>query len=100
MIIQDSWQVHNLAEEIHKIICKEEIFKDNLIKCKSLSCIQDYSKKLDEELKKRFKNTFTFSDNDINKFILFSRKGIYLYEYMDDCKKFNEKILPEKNRIL
>ena len=35
-------------------------------------------------------NTFTFSDNHINKFILLLRKGIYPYEYMDKWEKFTE----------
>ena len=55
---------------------------------------KDYSNKFDEKLKKRFKNTFKFSNNDINKFILLSRKGVYPYKYMDDWKKFNEPTLP------
>ena len=41
-------------------------------------------------------NTFKFSNNDINKFIFLSRKGVYPYEYMDDWEKFNETTLPEK----
>ena len=61
-----------------------------------LTCDKDYSNKLDEKLKKRFKNTFKFSDNDINKFILLLRKGFYPYEYMDNWEKFNETTLPEK----
>ena len=44
--------------------------KDNLIKCKCLSCNKAYSNKIDEELKKRFKNIFNFSNYDIDKFIL------------------------------
>ena len=50
----------------------------------------NYSKKVDEELKKKFKNSFEFSNIDINKFILLLRKGLYPYEYMDDWEKFNE----------
>ena len=72
--------VDNLAEGIHKIKCKDydcfleyESVKDNLIKYKCLSCNKDYSNKLDEELKLRFRNTFRFSNNDINKFILLLR---------------------------
>ena len=38
------------------------------------------SNKIDEELKKRFKNTFEISNNDINNFILLLRKGVYFYE--------------------
>ena len=66
--------VDNLAEGIHKIKCKEcdcflecESVKDNLIKYKCLSCNKDYSNTLDGKSKKRYKNTFKFSYNDINK---------------------------------
>ena len=62
--------VHSLAEGFHKIKCKDcdcfleyESVKDNLIKYKCLSCNKDYSNKLDEKLKKKFKNTFKFSNN-------------------------------------
>ena len=41
-----------------------------------LPCNKDYSNKIDEELKKRFKNTFKFSSNDINKFIQLLRKDL------------------------
>ena len=64
-----------------------------------LSCNKDYSNKIDEELKKGFKNTYTFSNNDINKFLLLLRKGVCPYEYMDDWENFNEKSLPEKEYI-
>ena len=46
--------------------------------------------------KKRFKNTFKFSNNDINKFILLLRKVAYPYNKMDNWEKFNEITLPEK----
>ena len=64
-----------------------------------MSCNNDYSNKLDEELKKRFKNTFKFTDSDINKVILLLRKDVYPYEYMDDWEKFNETTLPEKEEF-
>ena len=67
-----------------------------MIKYKCLSCNKDYSSKIDEELKKRFKNTFKSSNSDINKFILLLRKGIYPCEYMDNWEKFNETTLPER----
>ena len=82
--------VDSLGEGIHKIKCKDcncfleyESAKENLIKNKCLFCYIDCSNKLDEKLKKKFKNTFKFSNNDINKIILLLRKGVYPYEYMD-----------------
>ena len=57
-------------------------------------------KKLDEKLKKKYKNTFKFPNNDVNKFILMLRKGVCPYEYMDDGVRFNETKLPEIRRIL
>ena len=46
--------------------------------------------------KKRFKNTFKFSNNEINKFILLLRKGVYPYKDMDEWEKFNEISLAKK----
>ena len=42
------------------------------------------------------KNTFKFSNNDINKFSLLLRKGVYPTEYMDNWENFHEITLPEK----
>ena len=69
------------------------------MKYKCLSCNKNYSNQIDQELKKRFMNTFKFSNNDINKFISLLRKGIYPHEYMDEWENFNETILPKKEKI-
>ena len=45
---------------------------------------------------KEFPNTYKFCNNDINKFILSLRKGIYPYEYMDSWQRFHESTLPNK----
>ena len=45
---------------------------------------------------KKFPNTCTFCNNDINKFILLLRKGVYPYEYIDSWERFNETTLPNK----
>ena len=47
------------------------------------------------DLRKHFK----FSDNDINRFILLLRKGVYPYEYMDEWEKFNGTTLLEKEEF-
>ena len=74
-----------------------------MVKYKCLSYNKDYSNKIDEGLEKRFKNTFKFSNNvsnnDINKLILLLRKGVYPYKYMDECEKFNETTLSEKEQF-
>ena len=52
-----------------------------------------------DELIRRFYNTYQLSDNDINKFKLLLRKGVYPYEYMDSWKRFNETELPLKDKF-
>ena len=56
-------------------------------------------KKKKKKIKKEFKATANFFDNDINKFILLLREGVYPYEYMGDWEKFNGITLPEKEEI-
>ena len=70
-----------------------------MINYKCLSSNKDYSKKIDEELKKKFKNIFKFSNNDIDQFVLLLRKDVYPYEYMGDWEKFNERSSPEKEEF-
>ena len=106
MAISLSNLVDNLTEEIHKIKCKDcdcfleyESVKKNLIKCKCLFFNKDCLNKIDEELKKRFKNTFKFSNNSIKKFILLLRKGVYHHETIDDWENFNKISFPGKTFI-
>ena len=44
----------------------------------------------------KFPNTYRFCNEDVNKFVLLLRKGVYPYEYMDSWEKFNETSLPDK----
>ena len=60
---------------------------------------QRYKKKFNRELIKRFASTYSFCNNDLNKFILLLRKGVYPYEYMDNWQRFNETSLPSKEDI-
>ena len=97
--------VGNLTEGFHKTKCKDcDYFleygsaKNNLIKYKWTPCNKDYSNKIDEELKKQFKNTFKFSNNDINKFIVVKKRclSLWVYGWMG---RFNETSLPEKEEF-
>ena len=63
---------------------------------KCLCCNKNYHKQVEENLKKNFVNINKFSNHDISKFIMFLRKSVYPYQYMDDWEKFNEASLPDK----
>ena len=42
---------------------------------------------------KKFSNAYEFCNEDINKFILLLRKGVYPYEYTDGWERFDERSL-------
>ena len=44
----------------------------------------------------KFANIHEFRNEDINKFILLLRKGVYPYEYIDSWGRFNETSFPDK----
>ena len=96
--------IDNLSEEIHNNKCFDcksnldyiRITKNEKLLLKCFNCNIYYKKKLNKELIKKFKNTYSFCDNDLNKFILLLRKGVYPYEYMDSWERFNETSLPNK----
>ena len=95
--------VDNLSERIHNnkslacICCLDYIKIENeKLLLKYFNCNNYYKKKFNQDLIKKFKNTYSFCNNDLNKFLLLLRKGIYPYEYMDSWEKFNEKSLPSK----
>ena len=41
-------------------------------------------------------NIYESGNEDLNKFILLLRKGVYPYEYMDSWQRFDEASLPDK----
>ena len=53
-------------------------------------------KKFNKDLIKKFKNAYSFCNNDINKFVSLLRKGVYPYEYVDNWERFSEISLPSK----
>ena len=44
----------------------------------------------------KFHNTSQLCNNNLNKFGLLLRKGVYPYEYMDSWNRFKEESLPDK----
>ena len=95
--------VDNLTDNIHNdkcIKCKSNlcfvraINKMLIFKC--IDCEKEYEKEFNKELIERFANTYKFCNNDLDKFIMLLRKGVYPYEYIDEWDKFIEKVLPGK----
>ena len=62
--------------------------KDNQLFLRCFRCKKNYEKDFNKELIKRFANTYRFCNKDLNKFIFLLRKGVYLYEYMDNWERF------------
>ena len=99
-----SWsKLVNDLSDIYSRKCREKNWKSQ---CKfkgsknklSYNCKECREKQLKQinGLIKKFLNTYKFCNNDINKFILLLKKGVYPYEYMDSWGKFNETTLPNK----
>ena len=95
--------VDNLSEGFHNnkySDCESNLdyikIKNEKLLLKCFNCNTYYKKKFNKDLIKKFKNTYSFCNNDLNKFILLLRKGVYPYEYMDSWEKFNETSLPSK----
>ena len=63
------------------------------------NCKQRYRKKFNKELIKRFASTYEFCNNDLNRFVLLLRKGVYPYEYADNWERFSEISLPSKKKF-
>ena len=96
--------VDNLSEGIHNNKCFDcksnldyvRIIKNKKLLLKCFNCNIYYKKKFNNDLIKKFKNTYSFCDNDLNKFVLLLRKGVYPNEYMDSWERFSEISLPSK----
>ena len=48
------------------------------------------------ELIEKFPSIYRFCNNNLHKFVLLLRNGVYPYEYMDSWEKFDETVLPPK----
>ena len=93
----------NLTEDIHGDKCVDcesylsymKVIDETLI-FKCFNCKKNYEKEINKELIERFASTYIFCNNDLNKFVMLLRKGVYPYEYMDGWDKFNETSIPNK----
>ena len=91
--------IHKKCTDSNKFYLEYKNFRDGLIEFKCLCCNKKYDKTCNINVKKKSFNTCKFSNQDINKFVLLLWKGIFLYEYIDDWRKFNEIPLPEKEYL-
>ena len=95
--------IDNLSEVLHNNKCLDCESGLDYIKTKNkklilkcFNCKQCYEKDFNKELIKRFAGTYEFCNKNLNKFILLFRKGVCPYEYIDNCERFNETLLPSK----
>ena len=95
--------VDNLTEDIHGdkcVDCKSDLSYmkviDEALIFRCFNCKKNYEKEINKELIERFASTYKFCNNDLNKFVMLLRKGVYPYEYMDGWDKFNETSIPNK----
>ena len=96
--------IDNLSEGIRNNKCLDcgscfdyvRITKNEKLILECYNCKQHFKKKFNKNLIKQFKNTYSFCNNNLNKFVLLLRKGVYPYEYMDIWERLNETSLPSK----
>ena len=95
--------VNNLSDGVHNDKCTDcESYLDYMATAdeqlifRCFECKRNYEKDLNKKLIERFAYMYEFCDEDINKFILLLRKGVYPYEYMDSWERFDETSLPDK----
>ena len=95
--------VDNLTEDIHSdkcVDCKSDLSYmkviDEALIFRYFNYKKNYEKEINKELIERFASTYKFCNNDLNKFVMLLRKGVYPYEYMDGWDKFNETSIPNK----
>ena len=95
--------VDNLTEDIHGdkcVDCKSDLSYmkviDETLIFRCFNCKKNYKKEINKELIERFASTYKFCNNNLNKFVMLLRKGVYPYEYMDGWDKFKETSISNK----
>ena len=74
----------NLSEGLHGDKCEDcksclehKSIRDDQLIFRCFECKKNYKKDFNKELIKRFANIYEFCNEDINKFILLLRRGVY-----------------------
>ena len=81
--------VNNMSGNFNSIVWKSCTENNRCKECE----------KIIEGLIKKFSSIYQFCNNDLNKFILLLRKGVYRYEDMDNWEKLDEITLPSKENF-
>ena len=69
--------------------------KNNRLNYRCKEC-KETSTKLINGLIEKFPRIYQFCNDDLNKFVLLLRKGLYPYEYINSWERFSETSLPPK----
>ena len=72
------------------------MFRNDQLIFRCFECKKNRKKDFNKELIKIFANICEFCNEDINKFILLRRKGVYPYKYMDSWERLDKTLLPDK----
>ena len=70
-------------------------FKNNRLDYRCKECKGTPTKSINGLIEK-FLSIYQFCNDDLNKFVLLLRKGVYPYEYMDSWEKFDETSFSDK----
>ena len=85
------------CEEKRKIksACNFIGLENNKLNYKWKECLKKWLMLINVSIKK-FPNVYQFCNEDVNKFVLLLRKGVYLHEHIDSWERFDETSLPDK----
>ena len=70
-------------------------FKNNRLDYRCKECKRTPTKSINRLIEK-FLSIYQFCNDDLNKFVLLLKKGVYPYEYMDSWEKFDETSFLDK----
>ena len=95
--------IDNLSEVLYSDKCTDYkscldfiITKEDQLIFSCFECKKNYRKDFNNELIKIFAYIYKSCNEDINKFILLLRKGVYPYRHMDSWERFDDTSLRDK----